>query len=386
MKSACAILLVLWVLFGAFGIALHRHATAFYEARPAPVASIAGLDGEVYLKRYCSIFSMFRMRKRHPAADLVTAPAFLVGAMVEPKAGPEAAKIANILLFAAVGAATVALIRLLTGDTASTALFLSFAYTWLLSGSPELFAVSQLILVATLLLVKRQVDDIRVWAGMTLLACGTTITNAVKPVAAFLVLLPRNPGLLLALRRQARKILIGLLVLAAAAAAVETAKWFLIDRMSLADEFRMGWEYVVKWFSGGFGFGERLARTWEMFFCEPLMTHGAIFGQANEDGLDILPLGYRNALPHAVCAALFALCTWSAWRNRRDTVVQAALAMFAFDFLLHVALGWGLCEAQIYCGHWMFIVPILIAGVQGKWWKYAFAAVIFAWNLQCVLS
>ena len=55
--------------------------------------------------------------------------------------------------------------------------------------------------------------------------------------------------------------------------------------------------------------------------------------------------------------------------------------MTAFDFLLHVVVGWGMVEAQIYCGHWLYLVPVLVAYLPGRWWKFALAALVAGWNL-----
>lgn len=380
MKSKVVFLVLLWVLFSAFGIALHQKARTV-DRHEQDFVSVAGLDGEVYLERYCHIECMFRMRKRHPAEMIVAAPAYIVGSSVAQRGGEEPAKIALIMLFAAVSAAGVGLLWLVTEDLGAVALWLSFAYVWLLASAPELFAVSQLILIGTLLMVKRRVRDYRAWTGAALLAGGVTVTNFVKPLAAWAVCLKGDVQARLALRRQTKRLALIGGGIAAALVLAELAKWVWIDRLSPKDEILMGWEYITKWFSGGFGFGERLSRIWEMFFCEPVLTHGAIFEQANKQGLDILPLGYGSWVPHAVMAALFGLCQWGAWRRRADAVVQAALLMCAFDFALHVILGWGLVEAQIYCGHWLYLLPVLVAGVPGLWWKCALALVILIWNV-----
>lgn len=383
MKVKIAVVLALWVLFGAFGVAVYQK-TKTVDDKGMGFVTVAGLDGDVYLRRYCDMVSLFRMRKRHPAEAIVAAPFAIVGSSVNEKAGEDAAKIALVAMSAALAAATVCLLWLVTKDAGAMALWLSFAYVWLLASAPELFAVSQAILIGTLLMVRRGVKDCRAWVGMAALAGGTTVTNVIKPLVAWGVSLWHDRTAWAGLRQNGRRLALGALIALVALAAIEVGKWYLIDRMSPAEEIAIGWQYVTKWFSGGFGLGERLARIWEMFFLEPLMTHGAIFGQANADGLDLLPLGYSLPLPHVVGAGLYGLCAWGAWKGRREPVVQAALAMVAFDVLLHVVIGWGLVEAQIYCGHWMFVVPVLISGLAGRWWKFALAAAVFGWNLQFV--
>jgi len=238
------------------------------------------------------------------------------------------------------------------------------------------------VLVVTLLMVRRKVTDLRMWGGMALLAGGVTITNGIKPVVAFFCSSGRGLETLKFLRRNLKTVLIAVGLVGTAFAALEVAKWRFIDGKSIAYEVEMGYDYISCWFSGGFSFVERMRRIWEIFLLEPVLTHGVIFGPKDAHGLDFLPLGYGLPIPHVVGAVLYGLCGWSAWKNRRDAVVRAALAMVSFDFLLHVVVGWGLVEAQIYCGHWFYVLPVLLAGLKGRWWKFALAVALAAWNLQ----
>lgn len=179
--------------------------------------------GDVYLRRYCHVYSLLQFRKRHPAEAVVSAPFIVVGSSVSEKAGVEAGKIALILLAAALATATVLMLHLVVGDLGAVALWLSFAYVWLLASSPELMAVSQAILVGTLLMVRRRVSDLRAWTGMALLAGGTTVTNVVKPIAAWAVSSWRDVAAGTELRRHVRMLLwlgaslLGVLVAVAAA-------------------------------------------------------------------------------------------------------------------------------------------------------------------------
>lgn len=383
MKLKVAAVIALWALFSLFGILFYEK-TKTVDMRGLPFVSVAGLDGDVYLRRYCRANSLFHFRKRHPAEAVVAAPFVVVGSSIARKNGEEPAKIAMILMAAALATATVLMLYLVVGDAGAVALWLSFAYVWLMASAPELLAVSQAILIGTLLMVRRRVTDLRAWAGMALLAGGTTVTNVVKPVAAWGVCHVRDPAARDELRRHVRTLLkigaglLGVFLL------VEVVRW-TCGFSSVQLELDSAADYLTKWSAARFTWGERLARTWEMFFLEPMMTHGVIFGPLDDvTKLDLLPLGYGNLLPHGIGAALVALCGWSAWRNRRNDVVRAALAMTAFDFLLHVVVGWGMVEAQIYCGHWLYLVPVLVACLPGRWWKFALAVLVAGWNLQMI--
>jgi len=373
---------VLWALMSAFGILVYEKTKTVVDCPDRSWVSVAGLDGDIYLRRYVSFAGAMRIRKRHPAEPIVAAPLAVVGSTVREWAGVESAKIALILLSAALGAFTAYLLWLVTADLGAVAVWLSFAYVWLLASAPEMFAISQTVLVATLLMVRRKVTDLRMWGGMVLLAGGITITNGIKPIAAFFCSSGRGLETLKFLRRNLKTVLAAAGLVGVAFAALEVAKWRFIDGKSFAYEVEVGCGYVSYWFSGGFSFAERLRRIWEIFLLEPVLTHGVIFGPKNAQGLDLIPLGYGLLIPHVVGAVLYSLCGWSAWRNRCDAVVRVALVMVLFDVLLHVVVGWGLAEAQIYCGHWFYVLPVLLAGLKGRWWKFALAAVIAVWNLQ----
>jgi len=389
MKRSIIAVLALWAVFSAFGILLHHQTYKVEPPPPMNFVSVAGLDGEAYMNRFCNIHSIFRMRKRHPAGGIIMAPAYVIGSSVAQKAGLEASKHALIVFSAALAAITVWMLWLVVADLGAVAIWMSFAYVWLLASAPEFFSISQMILIGILLMMKKGVRDLRAWVAMVLLAGGTTITNFVKPMAAWGVLALHDRQIVQGLRIHAKKLIVGALVLFAVGVVVEISKWIWIDGMSVKEEVTTGYEYIAKWSVSavGFDFGERMARTWEMFFCEPMMTHGVIFGvpRLHESRFDILPLGYRWALPHVVCATMLGLCIWSAWKNRRDMVVQALLAMISFDFMLHVVIGWGMPEAQIYCGHWLYAIPVLLAKLSGKAWKFVLAAVIMVWNVYSAI-
>ena len=373
----------LWMLFAGFGIALHERAKAIDTEGNV---SVAGLDGEIYLHKYINIATMFRIRKRHPAEPVILAPAYVIGSSVCEKAGPEPAKIALILLFAALGAATVWMLGRLVRDPGAVAIWLSFAYVWLLAAEPEVFAVSQAILIGVLLMVRRGVRHPSAWLGMAALAGGATLTNGIKPLLAWGVTTFGGTADGTDWRTRCRRLakpLAGLAALVLIGIAAEVAKWKWIDGMSPADEIAMGWDYIVRWMAGDMPFGERLARTWEMFFCEPIIRHGAVLSRLKLDEMEMLPLGYPTILPHLVCGTLYALAAISAWRNRDDAVVRAALTMVTVDIGLHVVVGWGIAEGQIYCGHWFWILPVLLAKLPGRAWKFAFAAALVALNGYC---
>lgn len=238
-----------------------------------------------------------------------------------------------------------------------TAGFACFAYVRYMATGPESYPLSMPLAVGTLLWVlrteRRPVDlrlDTAVWGALFFFAGGTTLTQGVKVVLAYLVS-----------HRLSRRVW-GWLVGGGAALLAAGALFYVVKLVVLGDgtrtvgaAFRELWAVVPQ----GIGWGERL-RMLEMFFCEPIVPHGVPFTVSK------IVQGYASAGPYVVCGAVYALAAFGAWRLRRTRLLRAMAAMFAVDALIHLAFFWGMEEAQIFCPHWFYALPILWAGAVGR--------------------
>jgi len=159
-------------------------------------------------------------------------------------------------------------------------------------------------------------------------------------------------------------------------------KWMFLDGISVKQGVSITVNEVAKFLSTDFSLSERLPLAWNAFWCEPMMLRESVIGQGE------IVHDYRTFLPHILGAAVLALCVWSAIRNRRLPVVRAALSMVVFDFLLHVVVGWGTDEGQIYCGHWFWAIPLLVVLLPRRVVPVVLALVIgiAAQNLSVVFS
>ena len=364
MLIACA---VLWIAFAGVGLALHE------ACKEAPVnelgwTDIAGYDSEAYVTWYVNVYSAFSVNHRHPLMGAAFLPITLVGSSVAQRMGPEAGSRAVLVVFALVGALTFGLLWLvmtkagvpLVQRVVSAALWLSFAHVWILGGIAESFGVSQLILLGVLLMVVCRVRDWRVWTAVGAFAGAVTVTNGVKPFLAWIAGGAQDEDA----RRMRKRVLligaaggVGLVALGLGALFV---KWTFMDKCGFAGGVASVVRDVMECFPTGMSFSHRLWFTWNAFWCEPMMLHGPVVAKTGVES------DYSSLLPHVAGVAVLALCVWSAVRNFRLPLVRAMLAMVTVDFVLHVVLGWGVGEGQIYCGHWFWSIPILIALLPRK--------------------
>ena len=375
---------LLWTAFAGVGLSLH------VACRNAPKnhlgwTDIAGYDSEGYVTWFNNVGSLFQVNHRHPIIGLVLSPVTIVGSFVGERMGDEAGKCAAIVVFSLLGAVSSMLLWLIITDSGGSkpsrfgaaAIYLSFAHVWLLGGLAESFAASQLLLIVVVRMVQCQVRDGRLWLLMSVLCGGVTITNGVKPLLAWLVGGKRD-----AESRCARvKVLSRLAGWGAAWVAVGAfgicLKWWLVDGYGVETGVRIVADDIAAcWLPQGSSFAHRLWLVWNAFWCEPMMLHGAVVGTT------AVTSPYATALPHFAAGGVLVLCIVSVVRNWRHPLVWPVLAMVSVDMGLHVVAGWGLAEGQIYCGHWIWAVPILLALLPrcAAGFALAFAAVIAAHN------
>ena len=47
-------------------------------------------------------------------------------------------------------------------------------------------------------------------------------------------------------------------------------------------------------------------------------------------------------------------------------IMRIIVATLSIDIVIHFVFFWGMEEAQIYCGHWFYVLPILVAGAISR--------------------
>lgn len=354
-----AILVLLGAALVAFGVWMHA-------MMPVPLGTPR--DTEIYsfdYLKYANTLSDVRFigygRFRHPLFAWITSVVTAVGQRVLEVLGEPAFWIYLCVVFSAVVLGAVALLyRCLRkvvgldalGAAACTALFVSFAHTWLLAGLPETYPLSLLLSLVVLNWAFARIPDRRIegvgWGVLAVLSGGITLTQGVKTCLAYCV----------AKRPTRRQILIGALSLAALIALVVLVFYVRLRIRVSANPGERGMEGAIHELFGpliGFSHspGEWLHRVW-VFFSEPIIVRGEPFDVRTIDG------GYGSFVQPVLLFALYAMAAVGAWMGRRHMLAKLLLTMFLVDVAIHFVLGWGLAESQLYAAHWFYAIPLLV--------------------------
>ena len=240
-----------------------------------------------------------------------------------------------------------------------TAVFACFGYMRYLAAGPESFPVSMLLALAVLWWGchspfengRRQTFDRVGWVVLFFLSGGVTITQGMKTILSYMVA-----------RKQTRRtwIILGGGIFALA---VGGTLFYLVKLVWLGNEggrtISAAFEELLGSIPHGLSMGQRL-RMVEMFLCEPIIPHGAPYSVSK------ITVGYSAWWPCAICALLYLLAAVGAWRMRHMRIMRMIAATLSIDFMIHFVFFWGMEEAQIYCGHWFYALPILVAGAIAK--------------------
>jgi hypothetical protein len=358
--------LLLWAAFFMFGLWLRRQIPL-----DVPPGELHGLDynghGELFADHRLITFTRFR----HPLFGWLMSPIPLFGA-----------RIANVsfiaywgylsFIFSGIVAASVWMVYRISAQmdgvgkvsaAVCAGLFACFGYVRYLAAGPESFSVSMLLALAVLwwgvrspFVVGRQplqgkgVYDKLVWFLLFVVATGITLTQGAKVVLAYLVS-----------RRMTKRDWICLA--SGAAAAVLAAVGFYVVKLMLLGS---GGRTVSSAFADLFSciphdltIVQRL-RMLEMFFFEPIVPHGVPYSVSE------IVVAYSSWWQYALCAAIYLATAVGAYRMRSTLLVKMIVVMFCVDAVIHLVMFWGMSEAQIYCGHWFYVLPILIAGAWKK--------------------
>ncbi len=231
----------------------------------------------------------------------------------------------------------------------SVLLFSSFAHVILLAGQAETFVYTMCFSLLAILVVLRNEDN--KWKDniLFMLLTGTTVTN----VAKFFMLRLCRSGV--------------------------SFKRAFVETWRSSYLFLSFWAFTVlgllyrifikhlPWREAVMGdtinyirdVPDRLLLVWENFFCEPLLFHSQ---QDVVYTLDTTMLGdYPEPLFELLMLCLYVLCGLSLFFHRKSYIGKVCLAFLSVDFLIHFVIGYGKNELQLFCLHWLFFLPVLLA-------------------------
>ena len=227
-------------------------------------------------------------------------------------------------------------------------LFPSFAHIILLSGQAEtyVYTIFFVLLLINLSLLNKssEISDAFIFAMLT----GTTLTNC---VFFYIVKIWEYQGnFYMALKRslESMKLFLGLFALTFAGLAYR----FLFKHISLMESILNDTHKFVHDNSIPFSV------IWNHYFAEPIMFHykDQIVHTLNAE---ILP-DYPYVIFHVVILFILILFVWGFFHSN-VFLRNICLCFFIYNGIIHFLFGYGNNELQLFCGHWLFFVPIFIS-------------------------
>lgn len=238
---------------------------------------------------------------------------------------------------------------LLTGFTGC------FFTTVVLSFTTETYPFSFFLLVFSLLMLSREYKLTGYIKGRTILflafLCGgVTITNAAKPAMA--VFLNKTP-----FWRKIRtgfKVMLPFVICVAVIMGFYTLKAKLlnpegpspIDTTQQLGQYFIHDETFCK---------QALVDFWGNTIVSTPLTQQLVGKEAV-----LRPSEYLHSWQNGAMVFLLVLVAGSACLNIRNKYVQLLLMYLSVDFVIHFIIRYGMNEAILFGGHWMFAVPILL--------------------------
>lgn len=225
-----------------------------------------------------------------------------------------------------------------------------FGHMILLSISFESFIMSQFFLLLLIVYYFNKRKNIYVDNVIFLLLTGTTLTNILK---VFVVYCFDECNLKKSIQKTIKSsILFIIVILPLAIRNVIKGNNLLGDTASYIQQVP-----------------DKLYAFYHNFISEPLLLHGmnrTVYPQINNIYHSEIGHYFFDAYPFPL---IFNLCIiiivslsiYSAIINRRNRILQIFLLWFLIDITILFGSGYGLCQAEIFCGHWFFIIPILIS-------------------------
>jgi len=84
---------------------------------------------------------------------------------------------------------------------------------------------------------------------------------------------------------------------------------------------------------------------------------------ADADWIQLNIAPYNRISQYIFGLVILLLCVYSAYINRKNKLVYILLLSFLVDFLIVVIVKYGLYNSFIFGGHWVFIIPMLLAWI-----------------------
>lgn len=231
----------------------------------------------------------------------------------------------------------------------------SFFTTIVLSFTTETYPFSFYLLIFSLLMLSREYKMTGQFKGRTVfflsfLCGGVTLTNAAKPAMA--ILLNKAPFL--------RKIRTGLKVMVPFVLCVGLFFTFYTIKSKLLSPDEPSPIETTAGLSRYFIHDPTFSKQALIDFWGNTVMTTPLVEQAVGKEIVLRPTEYLHTWQNGVVVLLLVLLAASACLNICNTYVQLILMYLGIDAIIHFFIRYGMNEAIIFGGHWMFAIPLLL--------------------------
>ena len=233
-------------------------------------------------------------------------------------------------------------------------MFCGFAHVILLSWQYESFPISMFFLLwFTLYILKSKCDS---WQDNVLFALitGITSTNMLKVMSVFLI---SSRNIREAFMRIIKSVwLFGFLM-------IIPALQLILSSLKHGDFWG---HFITNATNFSFRETETIGALWNNFLCEPLFFHniGKIFydeeARNTVGGLCTVMMPYSSNMIIVAIIVIYMTVVASCLLFWRKAIVKFLISYLCVDLFILLVLGYGKNEAQLFCMHWMFCIPISV--------------------------
>lgn len=359
-RAEMVLLLVLFLLYAWLGAHVLLH-TRLLDATSPAIGTYLGYDNLAHLRMQGGTFDI--SHPFFPLAHLLKTLFLLpFSALGHGQAGLFGLLLGTSLLTAGSVTLVFRYLRRIAGLPTGRALLpalccAAFFTTAVLSFTPETYPFSLAALTFALLFLSEEWKKLGHVRGrsvflLTFLCGGITLTNAAKPLLA--LLLNRMPDRRAALRSLLKTALPFAACVVLLFAAYTAKIKLLAPEEPSPVENTLGLKAYFDFDNARF---PKLVGT--DFWGNTLLATPLEPQTVGRETV-LRPTSYESPWQTALVGLIFALCAASAWQNRRNKYVQMLLLFLSVDFFAHIVLRYGIEEAVIFGGHWLFAVPVLL--------------------------
>lgn len=123
----------------------------------------------------------------------------------------------------------------------------------------------------------------------------------------------------------------------------------------------------------------QITTIWNHYFADPFLFHYTD-QVVHTSNAEVLPT-YPSIFYHVTIIFILLFALWGVIKSKA-ILRNICLCFFAYNIIIHFVCGYGNNELQLFCGHWVFFVPIFIAiglnAITHTFTRRTFQVIIFA--------